>query len=227
RYNWIDIYFSASFVSRKMERIPHRRYLISDIEFAAPDSYQSNLNWSNQRMYELTERVNKNRKNFYERSRRNVFMRIFWMYNSRASEESGQQPITMENMTIREKQIVQTKFVEFLRYLYTDVTEFLNPDIIREFMSGMLYFRMEILPTFTKLLQEAGQELPFSLSFIASVEDTVRDEMYRLFVTEDPRLTTECDGDFVEANDHVWFGRKWRKNMKIIGDVASEYRLED
>ncbi|GMT32936.1 hypothetical protein PFISCL1PPCAC_24233, partial [Pristionchus fissidentatus] len=105
--------------------------------------------------------------------RRNIFIRIFWLYNSEIREDNGEQPITMENMTTREKQIVQAKFVEFIRYLYTGVNEFMHPANIREILSGMLYFHTKILPVFIELLGEVGKE------YIASVEATVMDEIYR------------------------------------------------
>ncbi|GMT32932.1 hypothetical protein PFISCL1PPCAC_24229, partial [Pristionchus fissidentatus] len=153
---------------------PNREIFISYIEFARPDFYLLNLpNWWTEKMREQAVKSNKQRKSHYSNSRRNIFIRIFWLYNSKPDEENGEQPINMENMTSREKRIVQTKFGEFLSYLYTDVTEFMHPANMRELLSGMLYFRLKILPIFIDLLSEVGQE------FIASVEASVRDEMHR------------------------------------------------
>ncbi|GMT32763.1 hypothetical protein PFISCL1PPCAC_24060, partial [Pristionchus fissidentatus] len=96
----------------------------------------------------------------------------------------------------------------------------------REILTGLVYWRMEILPVFVELLRQIGKEIPFSFSFIASVESKVRDEIWRLSETGKIKKFEE-KYKFVEASDHAWFRENWREGKETLGNVSEEYSLED
>ncbi|GMT32761.1 hypothetical protein PFISCL1PPCAC_24058, partial [Pristionchus fissidentatus] len=189
-----------------------------------------------------------------QRAKRKMFKSVFLIYNIVNDEESGDSRITLESITEEERETVHEYLIDFIRFLYEDDAMFCEPKQIREILTGLIYYRMEILPIFTELLKEIGKELPLSLSFIASIEDKVRNEMWRLSETgeieefeasvdrrgraklrrmmNDIEQLFKDDVDmeyyyFAEASDHAWFRENWREGMKSIGNISEEYSLED
>ncbi|GMT27088.1 hypothetical protein PFISCL1PPCAC_18385, partial [Pristionchus fissidentatus] len=157
--------------------------------------------------------------------KRLLFQATFQLYN-RYSGAHRDERITLGNMTDGEKQEVRECFPEFLSGLYEEDEAFFHKDGMREQISGMVYFRLEVLPAFIEFMDQSGQEFSFSLSSIASMETRVRSKMWEFLEEDEAQITrTEmCLGDFVEASDHIWFNKSC---VDFTEDIASEYLLED
>ncbi|GMS97263.1 hypothetical protein PENTCL1PPCAC_19438 [Pristionchus entomophagus] len=166
----------------------------------------------------------------YRVSTLGLFNNIFYLYNSKCNQTCTDMWFRSDKFTRDEKQMIQDYFIDYTElFTYLPSCDVKPPLLVeRNVLSGMVLFRMEVLPLFQEVLDNEIDMIPF-LTRMVYLEREIRKRLsgYSENSLDIQSLNFTRDGHLSERirKEHKWWNEGFADSEGM--DATNEYCLTD